>query len=139
VLQTGCTDVLTPARPDHASPSSERRHMAISKSTRRTRPRTNPTPESILHKSNVSAERRRAWKAAQSHSEGLLRFPAYEDIYLLNVHGEGFIELLKKIGGPLSNSHQVAVQQVRSEASQHVLETMNAIEITDTFLQEQFR
>lgn len=109
--------------------------MATSKSTRRTSLRTNPTPESILRKSNVSAERQRVWKTAQA-SSGLLRFPAYEKLYRLNLCAEQLITALKEIRGPLSTHHQAIVQKVRSETSQHLLEMMNDVEITDSMLWE---
>jgi hypothetical protein len=110
--------------------------MATSKSTRRTRPHTNPTPESILRKSNVSAERQQAWKAAQT-SSGPLRFPAYEQLYRLNLCAEQLISVLKQIHEPSSNYHQILVQKIRSEVSQHLLEMMNNIEITEWFVSEQ--
>jgi hypothetical protein len=109
--------------------------MAASKSTRRTRPRTNPTLESILRKSNVSAERQRVWNTAQA-SSGPLRFLAYEKLYRLNLCAEQLITALKDISGPLSTHHQAIVQKVRSETSQHLLEMMNDLEITDSMLWE---
>jgi len=112
--------------------------MATSKSTRRTRPRKNTTPESILRKSNVSAERQQAWKAAQS-SSGPLRFPAYEQLYQLNLCADQLIGILQAIHDPLSAHHQALVQKVRSEASQRILETMNCVEITESFVFDQLR
>jgi hypothetical protein len=111
--------------------------MATSKSSRRPRPRTNPTPESILCKSEVSPAHQKAWKAAQGTS-GFLRFLVYEQLYLLNLYSGKMIDVLREIdkGFPsaLSARRRSCIQAVRSKASQHILETMNGIEITESFL-----
>ena len=139
VVKAGNAGALTPALPDHASPSEERRHMAVSKSTRRIRPRTNTTAEAVLRKSNVSAQRRRAWRASRGGESDLLRFPDYEQLYLLNTYAGRLIDVLKEIGGPLSSHHRAAVELVRSGVSQHVLERLNGVEITDMFLLEEMQ
>lgn len=120
--------------------------MAVSKSTRRIRPRTNPTAESILRGSSITSERRQAWKAAQRQANELssLRFPAYEQLYLLNLYAQEMTGLLKEIGGQFGNEdfssyHQALIEEIRSQASQHILESMNGVEITDSMLHSQLR
>lgn len=113
--------------------------MAVSKSTRKTSPRTNFTPEWILRTSNVSDKRRQAWKASRGGESDLLRFPGYEQLYLLNIYAGRLIDVLKGIRGPLSSRHQAAVELVRSDVSQHILEVLNGVEITDMFLLEEIQ
>ena len=99
--------------------------------------------EKLLRNKNVSPEQRKIWKAAVRGSErqnAPLRFSLYEQLYLLNLHSQKLVELLKEVDkgfdlfGGLSAYYQSQIQEVRSLASQNIVEFMNDIEITDSVL-----
>ena len=50
------------------------------------------------------------------------------------------IDLLKELDDPTSSGYyQALVQQVRSEASQHIMERLDSVEITESFLFDRLR
>ena len=99
--------------------------------------------EKLLRHKNVPREQRKAWKAALRASErqnASLRFSLYEQLYLLNLHSQKLVDLLREIDegfdlfGGLSAYYRSQIQGVRALASQNIVEFMNDIEITDSVL-----
>jgi hypothetical protein len=122
--------------------------MAVSKNTRRSVPDTNAVFLKFFQGSQVSEERERAWHEAIRHAGGgmpPLRFPVYEDLYLLNVYAQSLVDQLNEITGKFSLNqeasvyYQCLVQYVRASASRELLEFMAGIEHTDAWLFESQR
>jgi hypothetical protein len=122
--------------------------MAVSKNTRGSVPDTNAVFQSFFKKSQISEERERAWHEAVRHAgtgTPPLRFPVYEDLYLLNVHAQSMVDLLNEITRKFSLNqetsvyHQSLIQYVRASASREFLEFMTGIEDTDAWLFESQR
>jgi hypothetical protein len=117
--------------------------MAVSKNTRRSGPDTNELFQSFFLNSQVSEERERAWNNAVRHAgTGIppLRFPVYEHLYLVNVHAQKMVDLLKEVSSRFALNretslyHQSLIQYVRAAASRDVLESMAEIEHTESWL-----
>ena len=74
-----------------------------------------------------------------------LRFPMYEDLYLLNVFAQSMVDQLNEItckyslNQEVSTYHQCLIQYVRASVSQEIVECMAAIEHTDAWLFESQR
>jgi hypothetical protein len=122
--------------------------MAVSKNTRRSVPDTNAVFQKFFQNSQVSDERERAWHQAVRHAGGgmpPLRFPVYEDLYLLNVYAQSMVDQLNEITGKysldqeVSTYHQCLIQYVRASVSQDIVEFMAGIEHTDAWLFESQR
>jgi hypothetical protein len=122
--------------------------MAVSKSTRTAVPDTSQLIQKIFRNSKVSEERRREWQQAQHPTEAgpsSLRFPVYEDLYLLNLSAQKLVDLLKGISRKFglaqeeSLCHQFLIEQVRSAVSCDVVEHMAAVEHTDAWVFESLR
>jgi hypothetical protein len=122
--------------------------MAVSKSTRTAVPDTSQLIQKIFRNSQVTEERRREWQQAQHHAEtepSSLRFPVYEDLYLLNLSVQKLVDLLKEISSKFglaqeeSLYHQFLIEQVRSAVSCDVVEQMAAVEHTDAWVFESLR
>jgi hypothetical protein len=122
--------------------------MAVSKSTRTAVPDTSQLIQKIFRNSQVSEERRREWQQAQRHAEtepSPLRFPVYEDLYLLNLSAQKLIDLLQEINSKFglaqedSLYHQFLIEQVRSTVSCDVVEHMAGVEHTDAWVFESLR
>jgi hypothetical protein len=65
--------------------------MAVSKNTRGSVPGTNAVFQSFFKNSQISEEREHAWHEVVRHAgtgTPPLRFPVYEDLYLLNVYAQ---------------------------------------------------
>jgi len=122
--------------------------MAVSKHTRKDAPGTNPFFLELFRNSRVSEERERAWQAAVHHAgtgAPPLRFPIYEQLYLLNVYAQKMVELLEELGGNFSINRepmlyrQSLIQYVRASASQDVVDFMSGVELTEEWLFESQR
>jgi hypothetical protein len=122
--------------------------MAVSKNTRRSGPDTNAVFQKFFQNSQVSDERERAWHQAVRHAGGgmpPLRFPLYEDLYLLNVYAQSMVDQLNEITGKYSLNqevsmyHQCLIQYVRASVSLDIVEFMAGIEHTDAWLFESQR
>jgi hypothetical protein len=121
--------------------------MAVSKSTRSAVPDTSQLIQKIFRSSQVSEERRRDWQQAQRHAEtgsSSLRFPVYEDLYLLNLSAQKLVDLLQEISRfglarEESLYHQFVIEQVRSTVSCDVVEHMAGVEHTDAWVFESLR
>ena len=122
--------------------------MAVSKNTRGSVPDTNAGFQRFFKKSQISEERERAWHEAVRHTgtgTPPLRFPIYEDLYLLNVHAQSMLDQLNEISSKFSLNqetsvyHQCLIQYVRASASRELLEFMAGIEDTDAWLFESQR
>jgi len=74
-----------------------------------------------------------------------LRFPVYEDLYLLNVYAQSMVDQLNEItekfslNQEASTYHQCLIQYVRASVSRELLEFMAGIEHTDAWLFESQR
>jgi len=74
-----------------------------------------------------------------------LRPSIYKQLYLLNLHAREMIEMLKAARGKcgiskeMSTYYQALVQEVRSLASQDILESMNETEIKNALLYSRLR
>ena len=74
-----------------------------------------------------------------------LRFPVYECLYLINVHSQALVDLLKQISNRFGVEHdsvlyyQSLIQCVRSGASQDIVSFMNNVELTEEWLFERLR
>jgi hypothetical protein len=122
--------------------------MAVSKNTRRSVPDTNAVFQKFFQNSQVSDEREHAWHQAIRHAGGgmpPLRFPVYEDLYLLNVYAQSMVDQLHEITRKFSLNqeasvyYQCLVQYVRASVSRELLEFMAGIEHTDAWLFESQR
>ena len=122
--------------------------MAVSKNTRGSVPNTNAVFQSFFKKSQISEEREHTWQEAVRHAgtgTPTLRFPIYEDLYLLNVYAQSMVDLLNEITSKFSLNqessayHQSLIQYVRASASRELLEFMAGIEDTDAWLFESQR
>jgi len=122
--------------------------MAVSKNTRRSVPDTNAVFQNFFQNSRVSDEREHRWHQAVRHAGGgmpPLRFPVYEDLYLLNVYAQSMVDQLNEIAAKyslnqeVSTYHECLIQYVRASISQEVVEFMAGIEHTDAWLFESLR
>jgi hypothetical protein len=117
--------------------------MAVSKNTRRSDPDTNEVLHSFLQSSQVSEERKHEWMEAVRHAETgtpPLRFPAYEHLYLVNVHAQKLVDLLKEVTSRFGLNrdtclyHQSLIQYVRAAACRDLMESMVEVEHTEAGL-----
>ncbi len=117
--------------------------MAVSKNTRRSVTDTNQLFQGFFQNGHVSEEREREWKQAVGFAgtgAPPLRFPVYEHLYLVNVHAQKRVDLLKEVTGKFALNretslyHQSLVQYVRAAASRDLLESMAEIEHTESRL-----
>jgi hypothetical protein len=122
--------------------------MAVSKNTRRSTSDTNPLFQTFFQNSRVSEERERAWHDAVRHVGGgtpPLRFPVYEHLYTLNVYAQRMVDLLQEVScrfalnREISVYHQTLIQYVRAGATQELLQSMEEVELTETWLFESQR
>ena len=73
------------------------------------------------------------------------RFPAYENLYLLNVYAQKMVELLEDLAGKFSinrepmHYRQSLIQYVRASASQDIVDFMSGVELTEEWLFESQR
>ena len=122
--------------------------MAVSKHTRTSGHETNPFFQELFRNSRVSEERERAWQSAVHYAgtgSPSLRFPIYEQLYLLNVYAQKMVELLEELGDKLPVNRepmcyrQSLIQYVRASASQDVVDLMSGVELTEEWLFESRR
>jgi hypothetical protein len=122
--------------------------MAVSKHTGASGCDTNPFFLELFRDRSDSDERERLWHTAMVHAgEGTppLQFPAYECLYLINVHSQKLVDLLEQISSRFGVEHdsvayyQSLVQCVRAGASQDIVSFMNDVELTEEWLFEQMR
>ena len=119
--------------------------MAASKDTRRSAPDTNPFFLKLFRNSSVSKERERIWHDAVQHAgagDPPLRFPVYEDLYLLNVYAQKMVELLEDLSRKFAiNSeslpyYQSMLQYLRASASHGLIDFMARVEETEAWLHQ---
>jgi hypothetical protein len=122
--------------------------MAVPKDNRPSGCETNPFFLELFREHSDSDDRERSWHAAIAHagqSTPALRFPAYEALYLINVHAQKMVELLQDmslrlgIGHVSCEYHQSLIQFVRASASQDIAEYMSGVELTEEWLFERQR
>ena len=122
--------------------------MAVPKHTRASGCETNPFFLELFRDHSGSDERERSWHTAMAHAgEGALplRFPAYETLYLINVHAQKLVDLLCEMTDRFGidpeslEYHQSLIQLVRAGASQSIAAFMNDVELTDQWLFERLR
>ena len=117
--------------------------MAVPKHTRPSGCETNPFFLELFRDRSDADERERSWRIAMVHAgEGTppLRFPVYENLYLLNLHAQKLMDLLWEmsdkygIDNEYFEYHQSMIQLVRAEASQAIAAFMSDVELTDEWL-----
>ena len=116
--------------------------MAVSKNTRRTVSDTNQRIQKLFRNSlGPSDDREQEWRKAIQHTgTPPLRFPIYEDLYLLNVYSQRLVDLIKEITGKFgicpkdSLYHESLIQQVRAGVTSDILGHMHGVEITEDWL-----
>lgn len=122
--------------------------MAVPKHTRASGCETNPFFLELFRDRSDSDERERSWRTAMVHAgEGTppLRFPVYENLYLINLHAQKLVDLLWEMSDKYGidteylEYHQSLIQIVRAGASQGVAAFMSDVEVTDEWLFERQR
>jgi len=122
--------------------------MAVPKHTRASGCETNPFFLDLFRDRSDSDERERSWRIAMVHAgEGAppLRFPVYENLYLINLHAQKLMDLLWEmsdkygIDSEYLEYHQSLIQLVRAGASQSIAAFMSDVEVTDEWLFERQR
>lgn len=122
--------------------------MAVPKHTRASGCETNPFFLELFRDRSDSDERERSWRTAMVHAgEGTppLRFPVYENLYLINLHAQKLVDLLWEMSDKYGidteylEYHQSLIQLVRAGASQSIAAFMGDVEVTDEWLFERQR